>query len=320
MQQEVSHLKNLITEQLSKDIVRRGKDFSFEETEALIQRAYDYFNKIDEEFWTFYPLNNRQRVLEVTQSLINLVQEIIDFNPQDSNAYANKSRIVNQINDRYRDLYDLLFLSLSNYLDKKALETKDIDALRENTKKELENVASLAKEAESIVNTLKETSAIAGTSKFSKVFETQATIHRNIAIAVGIALVILVIVSGVYVISILSELQQAIANKLDLAIAIQVFISKVILISFVSFIIYYVIRYFNANMHLYALNKHRCNCLVTFEAFVKASDDPQTKDTVLIQATKSIFDAGHTGFINSKDESTNFVEIFKSGVSQLPGK
>lgn len=64
-------------------------------------------------------------------------------------------------------------------------------------------------------------------------------------------------------------------------------------------------------MHLYTLNKHRENSLKSFQAFVQATTDPKTKDAVLLQATRSIFESGDTGYITSKEATVSGFEITK---------
>ena len=59
-----------------------------------------------------------------------------------------------------------------------------------------------------------------------------------------------------------------------------------------------------AQLHNYVVNKHRQNALSTFETFVKSTDDNDTKNAVLIQATRSIFSPQHTGFSAQEGESS----------------
>jgi len=92
---------------------------------------------------------------------------------------------------------------------------------------------------------------------------------------------------------------------------LQIFLAKILLLSFFSVVFYQIARNYNANMHLYTLNKHRENSLRAFQTFVTSTDDPQTKDTVLTQATKAIFEAGNTGYVSSKEGSSSALETVK---------
>lgn len=72
-------------------------------------------------------------------------------------------------------------------------------------------------------------------------------------------------------------------------------------------------RMYRSVMHQKAINRHKALSLQTFQAFVKATDDPRTKDAVLMAATNSIFDNAPTGMIEQrasvKDPAVQFVEI-----------
>ena len=53
----------------------------------------------------------------------------------------------------------------------------------------------------------------------------------------------------------------------------------------------------------------------TFETFIKATEDKETKNAVLIQTTQAIFSPQHSGFTDKEKElssSPQMVEIFRS--------
>ncbi len=73
-------------------------------------------------------------------------------------------------------------------------------------------------------------------------------------------------------------------------------------------------RNHRAHVHNSIVNRHRQNALNTFETFVKASSDKDTKDAVLLQATKSIFDEQSSGYLSSDSEqlpSNLIVEVLR---------
>lgn len=81
-------------------------------------------------------------------------------------------------------------------------------------------------------------------------------------------------------------------------------------------------RIYRALRHQRSINKHRALSLKTFQAFVEATDDPATRDAVLMAATKSIFSNVPTGLVDeraaSQDASVNVMEIGKSAGKVLP--
>lgn len=81
-------------------------------------------------------------------------------------------------------------------------------------------------------------------------------------------------------------------------------------------------RIYRALAHQRSINKHRALSLTTFQAFVEATDDPATRDAVLMAATKSIFGNVPTGFVDERgttqDTSVNVLEIGKSASKAVP--
>ncbi len=73
-------------------------------------------------------------------------------------------------------------------------------------------------------------------------------------------------------------------------------------------------RIYRALIHQATVNKHRALSLKTFQAFVKAADDPYVRDAVLMAATKTVFGSVPTGLVeyeSSQDQGVNFVELGK---------
>lgn len=80
-------------------------------------------------------------------------------------------------------------------------------------------------------------------------------------------------------------------------------------------------RIYRAIRHQASVNRHRALSLQTFATFVEATDDPATRDAVLMAATRSIFANVPTGLVDersaSKDTSVNVLEIGKSAGKAL---
>lgn len=73
-------------------------------------------------------------------------------------------------------------------------------------------------------------------------------------------------------------------------------------------------RIYRALVHQATVNKHRALSLKTFQAFVKATDDPYVRDAVLMAATKTVFGSVPTGLVeheSNQDQGINFVEFGK---------
>lgn len=77
----------------------------------------------------------------------------------------------------------------------------------------------------------------------------------------------------------------------DAGSAIQAAIAKLVLFSFVYYVLVWLVRMYRAAAHNEIVNRHRFRAMRSFETFVAATRDDQTKQAVLLRATESIF--GH---------------------------
>ena len=66
------------------------------------------------------------------------------------------------------------------------------------------------------------------------------------------------------------------------------------------------IKNYTAQKHLEIINTHRQNALETFDTFVAAAEgNRDTRDQVLLAATKAIFDANQSGYLSTKTSSSD---------------
>jgi len=106
--------------------------------------------------------------------------------------------------------------------------------------------------------------------------------------------------------------------------AIQYIVSKLILLSTLSFAIYWCSKNYRSSKHNETLNKHRANALMTFKAFVEGSNDNQVKDAILLHAAQAAFVNRQTGYESQEKDTQSInpvVEILGKSVakSSVPG-
>ena len=66
------------------------------------------------------------------------------------------------------------------------------------------------------------------------------------------------------------------------------------------------IKNHTAQKHLEVINVHRQNALETFDTFVAAAEgNRETRDAVLLAATKAIFDANQSGYLSTKTSGSD---------------
>jgi hypothetical protein len=197
--------------------------------------------------------------------------------------------------------------------------SKKVQDLIRKAQVDLQELENQRKQGEDILKAMREASAVTGVSNFAGIFGEQASIHDKSAAKWLGATIISALGIGGFLYWIFNQLVDAIKDGVGFQVSLQVFLAKILLLSFFSVVFYQIVKNYNANMHLHTLNKHRENSLKSFQSFVEATDDPKIKDMVLIQATKAIFEAGDTGYISSKTEGITNMETIKI-VDQLDKK
>ncbi len=176
-------------------------------------------------------------------------------------------------------------------------------------------------EVESIVAAAREASASVGVAHFTAEFGGTATAQENSArvwltvtgclalatIAAALAFPFIFVVSG---------------PQFDLH-AVQIITSKLVALGALFTATVWCGRMYKATKHQAAMNAHRANALKTFEAFVKATSDDQTRNAVLMETTRSIFAITTTGYLDGSesagDGALKVMEIIKSAASAGKG-
>ncbi len=100
---------------------------------------------------------------------------------------------------------------------------------------------------------------------------------------------------------------------------VQYVMLRVVGFALASYLLVWAARNYRASRHLAVLNEHRAMALQTFDSFVvTASDDPATKNAVLLEAMRCIFTAGSTGYSSEEPSSPTdrIIEIAKTIVQK----
>lgn len=304
-----------------KTLKREGRDFDFTDIHPYISEVYENLEvlKTHPEFWAYLPEDHRRNIKSYLTRFREHVDKINNFNPAVGNPQSERDAIANQLKNTYKDLFEQFFPKLKLFVLEKEFSSQKIQNLVSEAQSKLENIEDQRKQGEDILKAMKEASAATGVSKFAEVFGLQAKSHiRSARYWLGVTILSAGGI-GWFLYWIFNKLVDAIQQGVAFEVSIQVFLAKILLLSFFSVVFYQIIRNYNANMHLYTLNRHRENSLKSFQSFVESTDDPKIKDVVLIQATKAIFDAGETGYVFAKGDGITSMETIKI-VDQLDKK
>lgn len=288
------------------DLERAGKDYSFSDVQPLITIIFEKIETLNEnpDFLVQLPVTRKAVIESFFSQFLQLVKQIQTFDLLQENPHHTRDDIANQIRSCHEQLFENAFLYLDIFILVKKNSKSDLDKLTKQAKEVVSEIEDQKKNADQITNAIREVSAEIGVSKFADVFNNQAEQNKTTAkkwlyVSMGLTAVIIFLLWITF-----NQLTSVLKDDTDFQISLQIFLTKALIFSFASIVFYQAVKNYNANMHLHALNKHRRNSLVSFQAFVESTKDPKIRDTVLIQATKAIFEAGETGYISSKNTSS----------------
>jgi len=315
-------------------LIRReelGIGLNFEEALPFLVRTYKLFRDIKNsnlDGISYEALN--QINSEVTTALTdfkNIKEFSIDKYPQ--NAKQTRDQFIGSVRDRYDTHYKVLTphiaYSIRKGTDFEALELQARGTLTEliKTKNDIITEQEKAKkDSDSILESMRKAAIEAGVSQHAFYFKEEADQHNTNAgkwlkatyISAGLA-ILFGIVSIIFYFTQLKDLTVPQTIKLAL--------TKILIFSVLYYATIWCGKNYRAHLHNYISNKHRQNSLSTFQAFVKATDDPATRNAVLLRATEAIFNGGQSGFVTGEQESSGspqILEIIKSGLNSAPNK
>ncbi|TGM65859.1 hypothetical protein EHQ94_02135 [Leptospira meyeri] len=92
-----------------------------------------------------------------------------------------------------------------------------------------------------------------------------------------------------------------------------IWIKRISILGILLYITQFSFSQYSINKHLATVNKHKANSLNTFKLFLDSisKDDNQTKNTLLIEIAKTIFDIGQTGFLNQDKTDLKYPTVME---------
>jgi hypothetical protein len=284
-----------------------GTDFDFSsltENVVIVKKIATRVLLID------FSLLTDEKLDEFSQSF-NLLHEglkwISEFKVDDPNyrydVIQRRRDLINDCKIRINKFSTLIlpYLSLKNDdvnadLNNQKIEAEKIFA----TIKKIGDNAKLQFDAQSII-----TSA-SGINIHSEIFKNQSKTYRNNAnIWLGFVIVILIciLIFGLFLLNLPVPNSQ-----------IEIIYSSVARIIILTSL-FYGLNICNKNVksfrHNSIMNKHRENALMSFQTFTTSTEDQMTKNSILMEATRTIYGIQNTGFADSDKDSDNPIKVIE---------
>lgn len=176
----------------------------------------------------------------------------------------------------------------------------------------LAEVSKAQEELAGIVQASRDAAADVGVSRHASHFATEGDIHARAAKAwLGAT----GFFAAVTLVAVVANLGHALAHSSDSGFTVQLVLAKVLAFSLLISATVWCGSSYRAHRHNAVVNRHRQNALGSFQAFVSASSDDQTKNAVLLHAAQSIFAPQPSGYMSGEAEPagpSQLIEIVRS--------
>lgn len=292
---------------------------------------------------TELPAKVKTKITNFNSSIVGFVTEIErELNGTSNDITNRKEQLATQITKYYNQcfnsnqnnyLYLLETLAIANSFVKPELknsnELKKLQKDYESKLGELSDSLITIKESElqlkknkqqseTILDELKKKTSEQTVSDYAVVFGEQSDKHRDIAkqwLTVGICIssifIILIVVSAL---TNFLPTEHIIQDKVT-GYNISNIITKALIIALIIFVISFSFKQYSVNRHLQALNTQRQKALNSYKLFMASisKDDINSRNALMIQVAKAIYEPQSTGFLNEKGQQVNsgLVEITK---------
>lgn len=316
-----NRLNAIVSLNASEELVR-AEDLgtaNFEGAVPIVEKTIALFRDIYSSDLSVFPLQILQTLVNQADGALRAFDDIRNFALEhQGNPIAARDNLIVRLENEY----DQHFLQLEphvNYLLAKQTDLGAIEAKARTTMQDLEEFAAgkrseqeaVLDEMEATLSTVRAAAAEVGVGQQSIVFGKQADKDGSTARGWLISAIALGLVSLGYLVVIVFALPPAAQSTGEVVREIG---GRFVILTLFAFALGFTVRQYASSKHNETVNLHRQNALRTFETFVSATHDDETKDAVLLEATRSIFAAQPSGFLRSGKEAespSTIIEVIR---------
>ncbi len=308
------------TEDLSRKI-------NFSEAVPYFEEMLDIIKQLNQRGIERLAFTQLNRIITGCNHLSELITSVNDFDLNQNTPADVCKDIIDTIKNAYDTVMEPLTIPLA-YTATQATDYAKIEreakgyhvTMKEEAEGFKKTLESYKNEAEKALSAVKEQAAEAGVSTNAQIFLTDSTNHATVAktwLKATITISVITLLVAIVFVFISFKYKPE-----TTAAAIQYVVSKIILLSTLSFGIFWCARNYKSTKHNEILNKHRANALMTFRAFVEGSEDRTIKDAILLQTSQAAFSNRPTGYENQEKEAQTInpvVEILGKSLTKTGG-
>lgn len=293
-----------------------GRTLDFSGGVEYFERTLKQFSKLKGVNLDDFPDKNLQNLLNLASGAIAIFENIKKFQSTQANPVEGRNNLIQQVKNQYEGQFNQITAVLAHdYAEGTDFESLvgEAKATVSRVEEEGKKIEAASKQMDDILTAARKAAPVIGGAKYAGIFKEEADAHKEkarswliaTACLAGLTLIVAVISISYYI---------KVIKDMNTAQSIQIGLAKLAILAVLYFGIVWSGRVYKAQQHNCVVNQHRHNALSTFETFVNATEDKETKNAVLIQTTKAIFSPQHSGFTAHEKElspSPQASEIFK---------
>jgi len=307
-----------------------GNRLNFQEAVEPARQLIGLYKRLSVTALQDFPDQSLTQIRDTANNNFNLLSQILDFDLEQQNPAAVRTKILDQISSAYPNAFNNLHQYISYSLHRSAdFQRLDSDArstlqsISDESKKVRKQLADHEKEAQRVLEEIRQVAAEEGVTKQAAHFNAEYEHHREEADKWQKYAVKLAIGLGAFALLSLFLHKIPFLAPHDTYDTIQLSISKILIFSVIAYMLFLSTKNFLNHKHNAIVNKHRQNALMTHSALVEASGDEGVRDAVLLQAASCIFSPQSTGYAPDSDQEVStqksLVEIMSRPISQVSG-
>ncbi len=309
-----------VLEWTEESLVRRGDLGStgcFEELRPRFGRILGRFGRLKACLLDNVPYGVLQKLNALGNRALSVFERINLYSTEDPNARQVRRQLGSDVDGFDLESYELA----AKVFATEESRDEELEQLRQGLREESNALSNVKQRAEDVLqethDVLAQARAVvaeAGVSQHAMHFKEAANEYSKNGKRWLTATVISAVLAVGYTVFLFWLYMEYGNPDVKTGHSIQLAILKLLPLSILYSGLLWCAKNYRSQRHNYVISKHRHDALSTFEAFVKAAGDEQTKNAVLIQATQAVFSPQASGFVSQDLEGVQgpqVIELFR---------
>lgn len=295
-----------------------GNIYSFNDAVEPASRLVELFKRLSPEALYDFGATQLSALQGQTDACFNLFDSVLTFDAKQTDAHNVQQQLIKKITGAYQAAFNVM-LPLVGYSLYKSADFQRLDSearaalqkIKDDANEITVGLEQQKTDAESALEAIRTVAAEQGVTQQAIYFkdeadknDTDAETWRERTIKIAWLLGGYAVLSiGIHKIPFLSP-----TNSYE---TVQMAVSKILIFSVISFVLYLSARNFLSHKHNAVVNRHRQNALMTYMALVEAGENQQASDAVLVHAASCIYAPQPTGYAGVGADSQGATSVIE---------